>query len=81
METSQLTGISRGRFDDLRIKRDGTYQEINSVLDGVANSVDLSAYYTSGQTDDAIDDAVAVETAARTAAIQQETRRAEFARH
>ena len=48
METSQLTGISRGRFDDLRIKRDGAYQEINSVLDGIGGGagVDLSNYYT-----------------------------------
>ena len=67
--TSQLTGISRGKFVDLSIKRAGNFQDINVVLDGITNSVDLSDYYTSAQTDDAI----AVETAARTAALQQET--------
>ena len=58
---SQLTGISRGKFADLSIKRAGTFQEINSVLDGIASSVDLSAYITSAETDAAIQ----VETDAR----------------
>ena len=67
--TSQLTGISRGRFADLRIQRAGAFQEINSVLDGIVSSVDLSSYYTSAETDAAIQ----VETDARTTALQQET--------
>ena len=58
---SQLTGISRGKFADLSIKRAGSFQDINAVLDGIASSVDLSAYYTSSQTDAAIQ----VETDAR----------------
>ena len=75
METSQLTGISRGKFADLSIRRAGSFQDINAVLDGITSGggTDLSDYYTSAQTDDAIDDAVAVETAARTAAVQAET--------
>eukprot|EP00973_Karenia_brevis_P017767 2440989-Karenia_brevis.AAC.1 len=48
--TSQLTGISRGKFADLRIKRAGSFQEINAVLDGMASSTDLSDYYTQTQT-------------------------------
>ena len=71
METSTLTGISRGKFADLSIKRAGSFQDMNAVLDGIASGggVDLSDYYTSSQTDGAIQ----VETAARTAALQQET--------
>ena len=67
----QLTGISRGKFADLSIKRAGSFQDINAVLDGIASGggTDLSDYYTSAQTDAAIQ----VETAARTAAVQQET--------
>ena len=67
METSTLTGISRGRFADLSIKRLGSFQDINAVLDGITSGggVDLSDYPTNAQTDAAI----AVETAARTAAI------------
>ena len=61
--TSQLTGVSRGKFADLRIQRAGSFQDINTVLDGIASggNVDLSAYYTSAQTDAAIQ----VETDAR----------------
>ena len=47
METSQLTGISRGKFADLSIRRAGSFQDINAVLDGITDSVDLSSYYTS----------------------------------
>ena len=68
METSTLTGISRGKFADLSIKRAGAFQDINTVLDGIASGggVDLSDYPTNAQTDAAIQ----VETDARTAALQ-----------
>ena len=61
---SQLTGISRGKFADLSIRRAGSFQDINAVLDGIVSSVDLSDYYTEAE----VDAAIQVETAARTAA-------------
>ena len=48
---SNLTGISRGRFGKLHILRAGTFQDINSVVDGIASSVDLSDYYTEAEVD------------------------------
>ena len=58
---SNLTGISRGRFGKLHILRAGTFQDINSVVDGIASSVDLSDYYTQAE----VDAEIQVETDAR----------------
>ena len=58
---SNLTGISKGRFGKLHILRAGTFQDINSVVDGIASSVDLSDYYTEAE----VGAAIQLETDAR----------------